>query len=226
MKILVVEDDPEIRRLVRDALESEGFSLLTAAGGKEAVSIVANAAPDLVVLDLGLPDMDGVDVVRTVRRASGTPILILSARADERQKIEALDAGADDYLTKPFGMGELLARVRVALRHGTPSNGDTGTTYALDGLGIDLTRRRVQRDGHDIHLTPIEYKLLERLVRSAGKVVTHRQLLADTWGADFVEHTHYLRIYMGQLRAKIEADPADPRFLLTETGVGYRLADE
>ena len=226
MKILIVEDDAEIRRLVRDALETEGFSVLTAVGGKEAIAIVTHASPDLIVLDLGLPDIDGVDVVRTVRRASGTPILVLSARSDERQKIEALDAGADDYLTKPFGMGELLARVRVALRHGQPSNAGTGATYDVDGLSIDPVRRRVQRNGEDIHLTPIEYKLLERLARSAGKVVTHRQLLTDAWGADFVEHTHYLRIYMGQLRSKIETEPADPRYLLTETGVGYRLADE
>lgn len=226
MNILVVEDDPEIRRLVRDALETEGFAVRTAVAGREAITIVAHTAPDLVVLDLGLPDMDGVEVVRTVRAASGTPILILSARSDERQKIEALDAGADDYLAKPFGVGELLARVRVALRHAAPVPGAASAVYELDGLSIDLARRRVQRNGQDVHLTPTEFKLLERLARSAGKVVTHRQLLTEAWGAEFVEHTHYLRIYMGQLRAKIEADPADPRFLLTETGVGYRLADE
>lgn len=226
MRILVVEDDPEIRRLVREALETEGYAVLTAVTGGEAITIVAHAAPDLVVLDLGLPDLDGVEVVRTLRAAGSIPILILSARADERQKIEALDAGADDYVTKPFGVGELLARVRVALRHASVDGVPATTAYALGGLSIDLARRRVQKDGRDVHLTPIEHKLLERLVRSAGRVVTHRQLLTEAWGAEFVEHTHYLRIYMGQLRAKIEADPADPRFLLTETGVGYRLADE
>lgn len=225
-RVLIVEDSLEMADLLAICLQTDTIESDIAGDGRKALELAQSRAYDLVLLDLGLPDMDGVDVVRTVRRASGTPVLVLSARSDERQKIEALDAGADDYLTKPFGMGELLARVRVALRHGQPSNANSGTSYALDGLSIDLVRRRVQRDGVDIHLTPIEYKLLERLARSAGKVVTHRQLLTDAWGADFVEHTHYLRIYMGQLRSKIETEPADPRYLLTETGVGYRLADE
>jgi two-component system, OmpR family, KDP operon response regulator KdpE len=176
------------------------------------------------VLDLGLPDRDGVEVVRGIRAVSRAPILILSAQTDERRKIEALDAGADDYVTKPFGIGELRARIRVALRHADPA-GVTGR-YDLDGLQIDVERRSVKRGGQDVHVTPIEFSLLARLARSAGRVVTHRQLLADVWGAEYVDHTHYLRIYMGQLRAKIEQDPADPRFLLTETGVGYRLAGE
>ena len=226
MKILVVEDDPEIRRLLKESLETEGFTVLGAVTGREAIAIAGHGGPELIVLDLGLPDMDGVEVVRTVRTASSTPILILSARSEERQKIEALDAGADDYLTKPFGIGELLARIRVALRHAGSAADALPGIYELDGLRIDHGHRRVQRNGQDIHLTPIEYKLIERLARSPGKVVTHRQLLIDAWGAEFVEHTHYLRIYMGQLRAKIEAEPANPRFLITETGVGYRLADE
>lgn len=226
MSVLVVEDDAEIRRLLKDSLETEGHAVYTAASGAEALAIVAHREIDLVVLDLGLPDIDGVDVVRSIRAGSRTPVLILSARSDERQKIEALDAGADDYLTKPFGVGELLARVRVALRHGAQPGGAGQPVYEVDCLRIDPEHRRVQRNGADVHLTPIEYTLLACLARSAGRVVTHRQLLTAAWGAEFVEHTHYLRIYMGQLRAKIESDPADPRFLLTETGVGYRLADE
>ena len=226
MRILVVEDDPEIRHLLKESLETEGFTVLSAVTGREAIAIAANGTPAVVILDLGLPDMDGVKVVRAVRAASTIPIVILSARSDEHQKIEALDAGADDYLTKPFGIGELLARIRVALRHGGSAPDSVPRVYELEGLRIDPGHRRVQRDGEDIHLTPTEYTLLERLARSRGKVVTHRQLLTEAWGADYVEHTHYLRIYMGQLRAKIETDPADPRYLLTETGVGYRLADE
>jgi two-component system KDP operon response regulator KdpE len=226
MRILVVEDDAEIRRLLRDSLETEGYAVYTAAAGAEAIGIAARRECNLVVLDLGLPDMDGVEVVRVMRASARTPIIILSARSDERQKIAALDAGADDYLTKPFGIGELMARVRVALRHAAAPGEITTPVVQIEDLRIDLARRRVQRAGNEIHLTPIEYTLLECLARNAGRVVTHRQLLTAAWGAEFVEHTHYLRIYMGQLRAKIETDPADPRFLLTETGVGYRLAWE
>lgn len=226
MKILVVEDDADIRRLLRDSLETEGYAVTTAAAGAEALAILGRREVALVVLDLGLPDMDGVDIVRRLRTTAATPVLILSARSDERQKIGALDAGADDYLTKPFGIGELLARVRAALRRGAAAPGTAVPLYELDGLRIDPAQRRVLRDGRDVHLTPIEYALLARLAREPGRVVTHRQLLGAAWGAEFVEHTHYLRIYMGQLRAKLEAEPADPRFLLTETGVGYRLAAE
>ena len=225
-RVLVVEDDPEIRRFLEASLQTEGYEVRSADGGRAALAQFAERAPDLIVLDLGLPDIEGVDVVRKVRSSGATPILILSARSDERQKIEALDAGADDYLTKPFGIGELRARIRVALRHLRRDAEASDRPYELDGLRIDVARHRVQRDGRDLHLTPREFGLLSRLANSVGRVVTHRQLLADVWGAEYVEHTHYLRIYMAQLRAKIESNPADPRFLLTETGVGYRLAGE
>ena len=224
-ELLIVEDDAEIRLFLKTSLAAEGFAVFSAAGGGEALAMVVHRQFALIVLDLGLPDLDGVEVVRGVRARSQTPILILSAQTDERRKIKALDAGADDYITKPFGIGELRARIRVALRH-ADSGGTPEKAYELERLRIDLERRRVQCDDRDIHLTPIEFALLARLARSAGRVVTHRQLLSDVWGAEYVDHTHYLRIYMGQLRAKIESDPADPRFLLTETGVGYRLADE
>jgi two-component system KDP operon response regulator KdpE len=217
--LLIVEDDADIRLFLKASLAADGFAVFAAAGGAEVRTMAAHREFDLFVIDLGLPDADGVDLVRALRARSQAPILILSAQTDERRKIEALDAGADDYITKPFGIGELRARLRVALRRG----GAAGH-YELDGLVIDLDLRRVRRDGHDIHLTPIEFALLARLARSAGRVVTHRQLLSDVWGAEFVEHTHYLRIYMGQLRAKIERDTTVPRFLLTETGIGYRLA--
>ncbi|HTI86513.1 MAG TPA: response regulator [Alphaproteobacteria bacterium] len=221
-RIVVIEDDAEIRLFLRTSLEGAGYTVATAARGRDGIH-QTQEPPALVILDLGLPDMDGVDVIRRLRADGGdVPILILSARSDETQKVRALDLGADDYLTKPFGIAELMARVRAALRR----SGGPGGTIEHDGLSIDLDRHRVRRNGDDIHLTPTEFKLLDRLVRARGRVVTHRQLLADVWGADFVEHTHYLRIYMGQLRAKIEADPADPRFILTEMGVGYRFADE
>ncbi|HXF15855.1 MAG TPA: response regulator, partial [Burkholderiales bacterium] len=216
-------DDAEIRLFLKTSLVADGFAVFTAAGGREALQLSLHRSFALIVLDLGLPDMDGVEVVRDIRSKSAVPILILSARVDERRKIEALDAGANDYITKPFGIGELRARIRVALRL---AGGVQAPAYELDRLRIDFARHRVRYANRDVHLTPIEYQLLARLAHSAGNVVTHRQLLQDVWGPEYVEHTHYLRIYMGQLRAKIESDPADPRFLLTETGVGYRLADE
>jgi two-component system KDP operon response regulator KdpE len=223
-EMLIVEDDKEIRLFLKTSLVADGFAVFTATGGREALELSLHRAFAFIVLDLGLPDMDGVEVVKTIRsRKSAVPILILSARADERRKIEALDAGANDYITKPFGIGELRARIRVALRLGVEVQ---APAYELNGLRIDFERRRVRYADCEVHLTPIEFQLLARLAHSAGNVVTHRQLLNDVWGPDYVEHTHYLRIYMGQLRAKIEIDPAAPRFLLTETGVGYRLADE
>ena len=222
-ELLIVEDDAEIRLFLKTSLVADGFAVFTAAGGREALQLSLHRSFALIVLDLGLPDMDGVEVVRDIRSKSAVPILILSARVDERRKIEALDAGANDYITKPFGIGELRARIRVALRL---AGGVQAPAYELDRLRIDFARHRVRYANRDVHLTPIEYQLLARLAHSAGNVVTHRQLLQDVWGPEYVEHTHYLRIYMGQLRAKIESDPADPRFLLTETGVGYRLADE
>jgi two-component system KDP operon response regulator KdpE len=225
LRVLVVEDDREIRALVQASLSVEGFAVQTAASLSEAHAMLRHSPPDVIVLDLGLPDGDGVSLVEAVRKTQSTPIIVVSARHQEEQKIRLLDAGADDYLTKPFSVGELLARIRVALRHRGTALSAAVTVHVLDDLHVDLETRRVLRDGEPIHLTPTEYKLLARLVRSAGRVVTHRQLLVDVWGAEFSEHTHYLRLYMGQLRAKIERDPAEPRHLLTETGVGYRLAD-
>ena len=225
LKVLVVEDDREIRALLQASLAVEGFDVQTAVSLSEAAALLQHTPPDIVVLDLGLPDGDGVQLVRELRKTRSTPVIVVSARHQEAQKIELLDAGADDYLSKPFSVGELLARMRVALRHRGTSLTAAVTRHELDGLLVDLTARLVQRDGVAVHLTPTEFNLLARLVRSAGRVVTHRQLLADVWGPEYTTHTHYLRLYMGQLRAKIERDPAEPRHLLTETGVGYRLAD-
>lgn len=224
LRVLVVEDDREIRTLMQSSLAVEGFEVRTAVSLSEALAVLQHQPPDVVVLDLGLPDGDGVQLVREARKRLNLPIIVVSARDQEAQKIRLLDEGADDYLTKPFSVGELLARIRVALRHRGTALAAAVTVHELDDLRIDLAARSVTRDGQAVHLTPTEFKLLARLVRSAGRVVTHRQLLADVWGPAYTEHTHYLRLYMGQLRAKIERDPAEPRHLLTETGVGYRLA--
>ena len=226
LRVLVVEDDREIRALIQSSLSVEGFAVQTAVTLREAQVLVENSPPDVIVLDLGLPDGDGVELVRRVRKYHSTPILVVSARHQESQKIALLDAGADDYLTKPFSVAELLARIRVALRHRGTALAAAVTVHELEDLRVDLGLHQVQRAGETLHLTPTEFKLLARLVRSAGRVVTHRQLLADVWGQEFTNHTHYLRLYMGQLRAKLERDPAEPRHLLTETGVGYRLAVE
>jgi two-component system KDP operon response regulator KdpE len=226
LKVLVVEDDREIRGLLLSVLAVEGFEVRSAVSLSEAQALMQHDAPDLVILDLGLPDGDGADLLRRARTAMSPPVVIVSARHDEAQKIALLDAGADDYLVKPFGVGELLARIRVALRHrGMPAKAAL-TRYAVGSLSIDIERRLVEVDGSAVHLTPTEFNLLARLVRNAGQVVTHRQLLADVWGAEFTGHTHYLRIYMANLRAKLEAEPAEPRHLLTEPGVGYRLASD
>lgn len=224
LKVLVVEDDREIRSMMQATLSVEGYVVHTAVSLGEARALLEHAPPDILVLDLGLPDGDGVELVTEVRRRRPLPILVVSARHQEAQKIHLLDAGADDYLVKPFGVAELLARIRVALRHRGTAIAAAVTHHQLDELQVDLEQRRVLLDDIPVHLTPTEYELLARLVRSAGKVVTHRNLLQDVWGAEYTEHTHYLRLYMGQLRAKIERDPAQPRHLLTEPGVGYRLA--
>lgn len=226
LRVLVVEDDREIRALVQSALALEGFEVQTAVTLGEASALLQHSPPELIVLDLGLPDGEGLQLVQQVRRQSSLPIVVISARHQEAQKIALLDAGADDYLSKPFSVAELLARMRVALRHRGTALAAAVTTHTLDDLQVDLATRTVTREGQAVHLTPTEYELLARLVRSAGRVVTHRQLLAEVWGPEYTAHTHYLRLYMGQLRAKIERDPAEPRHLLTETGVGYRLADE
>ena len=224
-KILLIEDEREIRRFLRVSLDSHGYRLIEAGTGKEGIMHAASQQPDLMILDLGLPDMDGMDVIRQVREWSQMPIVILSARGQEHEKVKALDAGADDYLTKPFSVDELLARLRVALRRAVRGAGEAAEpVYARENLRVDLVRRQVFLGDEEIHLTPIEYRLLTTLVKYAGRVVTHRQLLKEVWGPDSTSETHYLRVYMTQLRHKIEADPAQPRFLLTEPGVGYRLA--
>ncbi|MGZ5050493.1 MAG: two-component system response regulator KdpE [Methylobacter sp.] len=222
--IVVVEDDPQICRFLRTSLGAQGFQVVEAGSGERGVIEIGTRKPDLVILDLGLPGIDGVEVIHKVREWSAVPIIVLSARSQEDNKIAALDAGADDYLTKPFGIGELLARIRVSLRHSSRIDNNGATLFRLGDLEVDLARRCVHIGGREVHLTPIEYRLLAVLIRNAGKVLTHRQLLLDVWGPAYVEHAHYVRIYMGQLRRKIETDPAQPRYLLTEAGVGYRLA--
>jgi two-component system KDP operon response regulator KdpE len=220
--ILVVEDEPEIRRFLRASLGAVGYRVVESATGRRGIIDAGTHKPDLVIVDLGLPDVDGLDVVKGIREWSTVPILILSARAQERSKVEALDAGADDYVTKPFGMGELLARVRVALRHAARSRIGTNV-LELENATVDLERRTATRDGHDIRLTPIEFRLLACLAKHLGMVVTHGQLLAEVWGPTHRDDTHYVRIYMKQLREKLEKDPVRPRHLVTELGVGYRL---
>lgn len=223
--IIVIEDEAQIRRFLRTTLASDGYQVIEAETGKQGLSEAATRKPDLIILDLGLPDMDGVEVVRGIRAWSSVPIIILSARSQENDKIFALDAGADDYLVKPFGVGELLARIRAALRHvSSAAKGEEEGVFSVDELKVDMIHRKVTLSNAEVHLTPIEYRLLTVLVKHAGKVLTHRLLLKEVWGPNYVERAHYLRIYMGTLRHKLEQDPARPRFLLTEVGVGYRLA--
>jgi two-component system KDP operon response regulator KdpE len=225
--ILIVEDEPQIRHFLRTTLTAEGYRVIEAENGQRGVIEAATHKPDLVMVDLGLPDLDGVEVVKRIRAWSALPILILSARSAEAEKVAALDAGADDFVTKPFGVGELTARIRVALRHAARgAKQDAGGTLRFGKIEVDLERRLVRADGRDVHLTPIEFRLLGCLARHAGMVLTHRHLLREVWGPSYVDQSHYLRIYMKQLRHKLEPDPARPRFLLTETGVGYRLAGE
>ncbi|HYX22378.1 MAG TPA: response regulator [Thermoanaerobaculia bacterium] len=219
--ILIVEDEPEIRRFLRSALAAEGYRIVESANARRGTIDAGTHKPDLAIVDLGLPDRDGREVIRAIRSWSSMPILVLSARAQEHSKIQALDAGADDYVTKPFGVGELLARVRAALRHAARS--PSGQVLRLGEATIDLEKRRAVRGGSEVHLTPIEFRLLGCLAKHLGMVVTHRQLLREVWGPSHVEHTHYLRIYLKQLRDKLEADPVRPKYLITETGVGYRL---
>jgi two-component system KDP operon response regulator KdpE len=225
--ILLIEDEPPIHRFLDASLPAHGFRLLGAETGKDGLARAADQNPDVVLLDLGLPDMDGLEVTRRLREWSAVPIIVLSARGQERDKIAALDAGADDYLTKPFSTGELLARIRVAIRHAARMADNTPqAVFVVGDLRVDLAARRVQVGAGEVHLTPIEYKLLAVLVRHAGKVLTHQQLLKEVWGPHHTEDTHYLRVHLAQLRRKIEPAPAQPRYLLTETGVGYRFADQ
>jgi len=222
--ILLIEDDFQIRRFLRASLVTQGFDLIEAETGKEGLALAASQVPEVILLDLGLPDMEGIEVIKQLRLWTNTPIIILSARGQERDKVANLDAGADDYLTKPFGVGELLARIRVALRKAMPAEeGKPEAMYALGNIKVDFERRLVFRGPEEVHLTPIEYKLLAVLVKHRGKVVTHRQLLKEVWGPSYIEQNPYLRIFILNLRRKLEDDPTRPHYLLTEPGVGYRL---
>jgi two-component system KDP operon response regulator KdpE len=221
-RILVVDDEPQIRRFLSASLNSHEYTVIEAHTGNDAIRLCTTAQPDLVILDLGLPDIDGREVLTRIREWSRVPIIVLSVRFDEQDKIDALDRGADDYVTKPFGMGELLARMRTALRHRVGTS-EEAPLFSTGGLAVDLTRRVVTVDGEEVRLSRKEYEVLRTLVKHAGKVITHQQLLREVWGPAHVNETQYLRVYVGQLRQKIERDPTQPRYIITEAGVGYRL---
>jgi two-component system KDP operon response regulator KdpE len=222
--LLLIEDEPQMRRFLRVTLQNHGYRLIEAPSGKEGLMQATTRNPDVVLLDLGLPDMDGLEVTKRFREWTDVPIIVISAREQEEDKIKALDAGADDYLTKPFGAGELLARIRVALRHkALQQTGQKEPVFVLDDLRVDLAAKQVFLKDEEIHLTPIEYRILAVLIKNAGKVITHTQLLKEVWGPVYTDQTQYLRVYMAQLRRKLETDPARPKFLINEPGVGYRL---
>ena len=220
---LLVEDEPQIRRFVRTALEAEGWSVHESGTVRQGIVDAGTRKPDMVIVDLGLPDGDGVDLIVQLRGWSSVPVIVLSARSAENEKIRALDAGADDYLTKPFGVGELLARVRATVRRRRQPPGDLSPLVRFGNVEVNLETRDVKRAGKEVHLTPVEFRLLALLVANSGKVLTHRQILREVWGPSGIENHHYARVYMGHLRQKLEDDPAQPRHLLTETAVGYRL---
>jgi two-component system KDP operon response regulator KdpE len=223
---LVIEDEPHMRRFLRATLRGNAFQVVEAGSARVGLAQAAGRNPEIILLDLGLPDRDGREVTRELRRTTKAPIIILSARGQEHEKVALLDLGADDYLTKPFGAAELLARIRVALRHSAlPPDGLEEPLLLAGDVSVDAVRRQVFRGEEEIHLTPTEYKLLLTLLRHAGRVLTHRQLLQEVWGANYLEQTHYLRVYMAQLRHKLERDPTRPRLLLTEPGIGYRLRE-
>ena len=224
-RILVVDDEPQILRFLGTSLKAHGYEVLEAATGGEGVELARQEQPDLIILDLGLPDIDGTDVLAQVREMSSVPVIVLSAREGETDKVGALDLGADDYVTKPFGVGELMARVRTTLRRGGAGEQSEPTTYSGGGLSVDIDRRRVSLGEEEIKLTPKEFGILTMLVKQVGRVVTHHAILREVWGPTFTSETHYLRVYVGQLRQKIEKNPAQPEFILTEPGVGYRLAE-
>jgi two-component system KDP operon response regulator KdpE len=220
---LLIEDERQIRRFVRTALETEGWQIVEAETIKQGLIDAGTRRPDVVILDLGLPDGDGIDFIRDVRAWSSIPIIVLSARTSETDKIAALDAGADDYLTKPFGVGELLARVRATRRRSAGATSEDAAPFCFGDVEVDLTRRTVRKGDVQLHLTPIEFRLLTLMIRNVGRVLTHRQILRDVWGPAYIEHEHYVRVHMGHLRQKLEDDPAQPQHLITETAVGYRL---
>ncbi len=226
--ILLIEDEPQMRRFLQAALEDKDFRLVEAVTAREGIAQAASRNPEIILLDLGLPDGDGIEVTRRIREWSTVPIIVISARGQEQDKVAALDAGADDYLTKPFGVGELLARIRVALRHAERrrGGGPEEVVFETGDLRIDFGKRLVTVGEKEIHLTPTEYRLLTVMARDAGKVLTHRHLLKEVWGLNYISQTHYLRVYVTQLRHKLEPDPTKPRYLLTESGVGYRLRSE
>jgi len=223
---ILIEDEPQIRRFVRTALEAEGWIVHEAETMRQGLTDARTRRPDLIILDLGLPDGDGVEFLRDFRGWSKVPVIVLSARVDEQDKIAALDSGADDYLTKPFGVGELLARVRATSRRHLEAGADTGAVFTFGDVSIDLSLRTAHKGGTTIHLTPIEFRLLSLLIANAGKVLTHRQILREVWGPAHSEDGHYVRVYMGHLRQKLEDDPAQPKHILTETAVGYRLVQD
>lgn len=223
--VLLIEDEPQMRRFLRASLDGNGFKLVEASTAAEGQSLAASHNPELVLLDLGLPDTDGIVLTKQLREWARMPIIVISARGREADKVEALDAGADDYLTKPFGVNELLARMRVALRHAAANGGAPEPVLQLGNVQLDLQKREVKRDGKDVHLTPIEYRLLVLLAQHVGKVLTHGHILKEVWGPGSAQQTHYLRVNMAQLRQKLEADPARPKLLITEPGVGYRLKE-
>jgi two-component system KDP operon response regulator KdpE len=220
---ILIEDERQIRRFVRTALEAEGWSVVEAETMRQGLTEAGTRKPDLIILDLGLPDGDGMEFLRDFRGWSKAPVIVLSARVDERDKIEALDSGADDYLTKPFGVGELLARVRAASRHRQEAGGALEPVFAFGDVTVDLSLRTVEKRGVQVHLTPTEYRLLALLIANSGKVLTHRQILREVWGPSHADDGHYVRVYMGHLRQKLEDEPAQPKHILTETAVGYRL---
>lgn len=224
ISVLVIEDEAPIRRFLKMTLTSQGYDFSEAVSGQEGMLKVASEKPDIIILDLGLPDMDGLEVTKQLREWTPTPIIVLSARGQEKDKVEALDAGADDYLTKPFGVAELMARARVALRRTTTSaNGEVQSIFKFGDVEVDFVKRQVTKASKELHLTPIEYKLLATLIKYADRVVTHNHLLREAWGSEYSGETHYLRVYMAQLRRKLEKNPAQPKYLITEPGVGYRL---
>lgn len=223
LTVLLIEDETQMRRFLRASLPPHGYALVEASTGREGIAAAGTRNPDVILLDLGLPDADGIETTKQLREFTRTPIIVISARGREHDKVAALDAGADDYLTKPFGVGELLARMRVARRHAEKPSDTDESVYVAGRLTLDFGKRHVSLGGRDVHLTPIEFKLLLALIRNAGRVLTHQHLLREAWGTRYSTQTQYLHVYMGQLRGKLEEEPARPKLLITEPGVGYRL---